>query len=230
MAGGDGALISRVYQSQRSSSWDQEDGRDTTGDESSSEDFVEQRRRITQLREESTVVVISHPPKLVANLPVKRTFPTTAPLPFKKRIAQFRYNPDLLPCSITSTAKPHLNNQTSHDHASGTTPNEAIAIFSSAPRPFPQRSRQARAVTPLAPLHGNSDYTELDYYKSAALCRKRGIPSGGNLQEVRNHLIRDDTAQREGYPRVMASTSYRRTYRTVAPGGDETVRLSTNAR
>jgi len=80
---------------------------------------------------------------------------------------------------------------------------------------------QARTVVPLQPLHGNSDYTDLDYYRAAALCRKRGIPSGGNVHEVRNRLVRDDTAVSEGLPRVMASSIYRKAYKTAAPGEEE---------
>ena len=79
------------------------------------------------------------------------------------------------------------------------------------------RYRTYRPVTPLTPLPGNSAYDELDYYKAAALCRQRGIPSGGNLQEVRNTLVRDDMNVKLGLEREKTSSHHRKGYKTKAP-------------
>lgn len=81
--------------------------------------------------------------------------------------------------------------------------------------------RASRSVTPLTPLPGNATYEDLDYYKAAALCRQRGIPSGGNLQEVRNTLVKDDTNVKLGLEREKTSTHHRKGYKAKAPAESE---------
>jgi hypothetical protein len=185
------------------------------------------RRHTDYIQETNAQASIANASRLVADLPAKGTFSTATPRSFKQQLARFRYNPDLLPSTIPSTAIPLVSptrktlRPEPPDHASGASPNKTISISVSPARPSPQRLRKVRTVVPLQPLHGNSDYSELDYYKAAALCRNRGITSGGNVQEVRNHLIRDDIAVHEGSPRVIASTNYRKVYKTEAPSGDD---------
>jgi hypothetical protein len=207
-----------------------------TGDDSEAEDSSSgscasctttgPRRHTDHIQETNAQAFIANASKLVADLPVKGTFSTATPQSFKQQLAQFRYNPDLLPSTIPSTVTSFVSptrktlRPTPPDHVSGASPNRTISISVSPARPSPQRLRKVRTVVPLQPLHGNSDYSELDYYKAAALCRNRSITSGGNVQEVRNHLIRDDIAVHDGSPRVMASTNYRKVYKTEAPSED----------
>ena len=97
---------------------------------------------------------------------------------------------------------------------------------SSSLRRSPQRSRDRsrRPVSPLQPLPGNPTYDALNYYKATALCRKRGIPSGGTVQEVRNTLVQDDTNVQLGRQRAKASSHHRKQYKTEAPGEGNTRR------
>ncbi|KAI4618844.1 hypothetical protein J4E83_005795 [Alternaria metachromatica] len=175
----------------------------------------------------NTQAFVANALKQFANSPIRETLPTATPPSFKQQIAQFQYTPDLLPSEAPSTAPPFSSptrkcpSREEPDLHSGIAPNRAILISISPSRLSTQRSMQARTVVPLQPLHGNSDYTYLDYYRAAALCRKRGIPSGGNVHEVRNRLVRDDNAMSEGLPRVMASSIYRKAYKTAAPGEEE---------
>ncbi|RMZ70459.1 hypothetical protein GMOD_00000550 [Pyrenophora seminiperda CCB06] len=83
------------------------------------------------------------------------------------------------------------------------------------------RVRSRRHVSPLKPLPGKSTYESLDYYKAAALCRKRGICSGGNVQEVRNTLIQDDKNVQLGLQRSFQRNGHKRKKAEGAGGKGE---------
>lgn len=200
---------------------------DSSSDSSVSPTITGHGCRTDHHQKGNTQAFVAKVSKHFASSLVKETLSTATPPSFKQRIAQVRYTPNLLPSDAPSSATPFSSptrkrpSRAETDLHSGIAPDQAILISISPSQPSPQRSRQARTVLPLQPLHGNSDYTDLDYYKAATLCRKRGIPSSGNVHEVRNHLIRDDFAMSEGLPRVMASSIYRKAYKTAAPGEEE---------
>ncbi|KAI4914031.1 hypothetical protein J4E90_005751 [Alternaria incomplexa] len=203
---------------------------DSSSDGSASPTITGHGRCTDHHEKENTQASVANASKHFANSPIRETLPTATLPSFEQRIAQFRYTPDLLPSADPSTATPFSSptrkrlSRAEPDLQSGIAPDQAILISISPSRLSTQRSMQARTAVPLQPLHGNSDYTDLDYYRAAALCRKRGIPSGGNVHEVRNRLVRDDTAMSEGLPRVMASSIYRKAYKTAAPGKEDTGR------
>ncbi|KAI4635130.1 uncharacterized protein J4E87_000079 [Alternaria ethzedia] len=203
------------------------EGNDSSSDSSGPLTITGHGRRTDHHQKGNTQAFVANASKHFANSPIRETLPTATLPSFEQRIAQFRYTPDLLPSADPSTATPFSSptrkcpSREEPDLHSGIAPNRAILISISPSRLSTQRSMQARTVVPLQPLHGNSDYTDLDYYRAAALCRKRGIPSGGNVHEVRNRLVRDDAAVSEGLPRVMASSIYRKAYKTAAPGEEE---------
>jgi hypothetical protein len=82
----------------------------------------------------------------------------------------------------------------------------------SAPAPAPQ------------PLNGAVDYSQWGYYQLAALCRERGLISGGNVAIIRARLMADDVAVRDGTPRQDlckynrgTDTKPKREYKHTAP-------------
>ncbi|KAI4650578.1 hypothetical protein J4E93_002935 [Alternaria ventricosa] len=200
---------------------------DSSSDGSASPTITGHGRCTDHHQKENTRTSVANASKHFAISPIRETLPAATIPSFEQRIAQFQYTPDLLPSAAPSTATSFSSptrkrlSRAEPDLHSGIALDQAILISISPSRLSTQRSMQARTVVPLQPLHGNSDYTDLDYYRAAALCRKRGIPSGGNVHEVRNRLVHDDNAMSEGLPRVMASSIYRKAYKTAAPGEEE---------
>jgi hypothetical protein len=79
------------------------------------------------------------------------------------------------------------------------------------------------STAPLAPLPGQPDYAKYTYYEVAALGRARHIPTGGNTQEIRNRLVRDDINVAQNKKRERSrykGVGRTRGFKTVTPLDD----------
>ncbi|KAG9194013.1 hypothetical protein G6011_04048 [Alternaria panax] len=227
-------VVSLAYESQCPSYWSGHDDCDTTEtDNSSSGNTVtrtpqDQRRRTNHLQKASMEAVTPSTSADIASSPAQGSFSKAVPLTFEQQLTHYKYYPNHPP--NTPAIPPRLAlpmrktpNHTPHNCTPLATSKKPTTVSSSFPQPSPQRPRRIRTVTPLRTSPGNTDYTKLNYCKVTALCWKRGIPSGGNMQEVRNTLIQDDSAVREGEMRkkAMATSTCQREYKTVAPEDGE---------
>jgi hypothetical protein len=87
------------------------------------------------------------------------------------------------------------------------------------PRAAPKRGPCTK-TTLAVPLPDQPDYANYTYYQVAALGRARHIPTGGNTQEIRNRLIRDDINMAQNKPRERSrykSVGRTRGFKTIAP-------------
>jgi hypothetical protein len=90
------------------------------------------------------------------------------------------------------------------------------------PPPTPQKSTISRPIgIPGTPSEAMPDYKGFSYYQLVALCRKRGLSSGGKTDKVRARLMADDVAVRDGTARKDLATysisEKKREYKTEAP-------------
>jgi hypothetical protein len=82
----------------------------------------------------------------------------------------------------------------------------------------PSKPLRKKYVEPVEPLPGYPDYRNHHYEALLAICRLRKLKRGGNVQEVRNRIIRDDRNVVEGRPREQVEKVHsRKSYKHQAP-------------
>jgi hypothetical protein len=92
------------------------------------------------------------------------------------------------------------------------------------PLPASNQARPRKSKTPQASACSlkleTVDYSSFNYYQLAAMCRERGLRSGGKTENLKNILITDDNHVKNGTDRenLMKNTlKKKRVYKTKAP-------------